>query len=52
MCLRNISKYLTAINMTKTGLNRYVYKYLVDYITDSSNVINIHKFLMEKHDIK
>ena len=29
------------------------YKFSVDYnIIDNSNIINIHKYLMKKHDIK
>ena len=37
----------------KKGLNGYVYDFFVDYnITDTSNIINIHKYLMKKHDIK
>ena len=50
--LGNISKDFTAINMKKTGINRYVYEFSVDYnIVDTSNIINIHKYLMKKHDI-
>ena len=52
LCLGNISKDFTAINMKKTGINRYVYEFSVDYnIVDTSNIINIHKYLMKKHDI-
>ena len=52
MCLGNISKDFTAINMEKTGLNGYVYEFSVDYnIIDSTNIIDIRKYLMEKHDI-
>ena len=53
-CLGNISKDFTANNMKKkTGLNGYVYEFSVDYnIIDTSNIINIHKYLMKKHDIK
>ena len=37
----------------KTGLNGYVYEFSVDYnIIDSSNIIDIRKYLMKKHDIK
>ena len=51
--LGNISKYLTADNLKKTGLNGYVYDFSVDYNTiDTSNIINIHKCLMRKHDTK
>ena len=37
----------------KAELNGYVYDFLVDYnVTDASNIIDIHKYLMKKHDIK
>ena len=39
--------------MKKTGLNGYVYEFSVDCnITDTSNIIDIHKYLMKRHDIK
>ena len=39
--------------MKKTGLNGYVYEFSVGYnIIDTSNIINIHKYLMKKHDMK
>ena len=53
MCLGNISKDFTSINMKKTGLNGYVYEFSVYYnIADTSNIIDIHTYLMKKHDIK
>ena len=53
LCLGNISKDFIANNMKKTGLNGYVYEFSVDYnIIDTSNIINTHKYLMEKHDIR
>ena len=53
LCLGNITKGFTSIDMKKTGLNGYVYKFSVDYkIIDTSNIINIHQYLMKKHDIK
>ena len=54
MCLENISKDFTANNLKKkTGLNGYVYEFSVDYnIIDTSNIIDIHKYLTKKHDIK
>ena len=58
MCLENISKNFTVNIMNKLGLNSYIYecsvKYnIIDYISiDSSNIINIHKNLMKKYDIK
>ena len=37
----------------KTGLNGYVYEFSVDYnIIDTSNIIDIRKYLMKKHDTK
>ena len=39
--------------MKTTGLNACVYDFSVDYTTfDTSNTIDIHKYLMKKHDIK
>ena len=41
------------MKIQKAGLNGYVYEFSVHYnIIDASNVINIHKYLMKKHDIK
>ena len=49
---RKFSKGFTYNDMKITGLNGYFYKFSVDYnIIDTSN-INIHKYLIEKHDIK
>ena len=37
----------------KTGLNRCVYDFPVDYKTiDVSDIVNIHKYLMKKPNIK
>ena len=60
LCLRNISKDFTAINMKKKQkqkqkkkrFNRHVYEFSVHYIIGTSNMINIHKYLIKKHDIK
>ena len=42
-----------ANNMKKTELHGYVYNFSVDYTAfDTSNIIDIHKYLMKKHDIK
>ena len=39
--------------MKKTGLNSYLYDCYVDFdIIDNGNIINIHKCLMKKHNIK
>ena len=54
LCLQNISKDFTANNLKKkTGINGYVYEFSVDYnVIDTSNIIDIHKYLTKKHDIK
>ena len=52
MCLGNISKDFITNNMKKTGLNGYVYELSVDYnIINTSNIIDIHKYLKKKHGI-
>ena len=39
--------------MEKTGSNGCVYNFPVDYKAfDTSNIIDIHKYLMKKDDIK
>ena len=46
----NKLKKQTNKQIKKTGLNGYVYDFLVDYIIiDTSNIINIHKYLMKKN---
>ena len=55
MCLGNISKDFTANNKKiyeKAGLNGYVYDFSVDYnIIDPSNITNVHKYLIKKHNV-
>ena len=49
MCLENVSKDFTAINLKKIGLDWYVYDFSVDYRAfDTSNIIDIHKYIMWK----
>ena len=51
--LGNISGDFSANNMDKTELDEYVYDFSVDYrVFDASNIMDIHKYLMKKHDIK
>ena len=51
--LGSISTDFIANNRIKTGLDGYVYEFFIDYnIIDSSNIIDIHKYLMKKYDIK
>ena len=48
--LGNISKDFASINMKKTGLNGYVYKFSVDYnIIDTSYITDIHIYLIKKN---
>ena len=52
LCLGNISKVWSVDNMTKTGLNGYVYDFSVDYdATDVDDILDIHKYLMKKNNI-
>ena len=57
LCLGYISKDWSADNMKKTGLNRYVYEFNVDYKDLSRGNIsktmpNIHNYFMLKYGIK
>ena len=52
LCLGNISKDWSIDNMKNTGLNGYVYDFIVD--CDAivvSDILDIHKYLMEKNGI-
>ena len=52
LCLGNISGDFSVDNMKKARLNGCVYDFSVDYIAfDTSNIINIRKYLMKKHYI-
>ena len=52
-CLGNISKDFAANNMKKKAeLNGYVFHFSVDYVINNSSIIDTHKYLMKKHDIK
>ena len=45
MCLGNVSKDYSVDNMRKTGLNRYVYDFRVDYdaiVVD--DILDIHNY--------
>ena len=53
LCLGNISKDSSEDNMENTGLNRYVYDFSVDYDAIAiDDILDIHKYLIKKHDIK
>ena len=50
LCLGNTSKDWSVDNMKKTGFNVYVYDFSVDYdAIKVSNILDIHKYLMEKN---
>ena len=53
LCLGNISKDVSVDNIKKSGLNGYVYDFSVDYdAIAADDILNNHKYLMKKHDIK
>ena len=53
LCLGNVSKYVSVVNMKKAGLYGYLYNFLVDYDSiDIVNILDIHKRLMKKYDIR
>ena len=53
LCLGNISKDFSVDNMIKTGLNLNVYDFRVDYdATAVDDILDIHKYLMEKNNVK
>ena len=52
LCLGNISRDFSVDNMKKTGLNGYIYDFNVDYDAIAvDDILDIHKYLMEKNDI-
>ena len=53
LCLGNVSKDFSADNLKKTGSYGYVYGFSVD--NDSiyaADILDIHKYLMKKQNIK
>ena len=53
LCLGNISKDFAVNSMKKKRLNGNMYDFSIDYNRiDISDITNIHKYLMKKHDIK
>ena len=53
VCLGNLSKDFSVDNMKKTGLNGYIYDFSIDYDAIAVDyILDIHKYLMKKHDIK
>ena len=52
LCLGNISNDWSIDNMKKTGLKCYVYDLITDYdYVPVSDILDIHKYLMEKNKI-
>ena len=54
LCLGNISKDWSIDNMKKTGFNRYVYDFSVDFrvdYIDVDDIKNIHNYLMKNKDM-
>ena len=52
LCLGNISKDWSTDNMKRTGFNRYVHDFCVDYnATSVDDVKNIHRYLMKKNNM-
>ena len=52
LCLGNISKGWSVVNMKKTGFNGYVYDFSVDYDAISvDDILYIHKYFMKKNNI-
>ena len=52
LCLENISKDWSIVNMKKTRFNGYVYDFSVDYdSTDVDDIKDIHTYLMKNNDI-
>ena len=53
LCLGNISKDFSVDNMKKKGLNGFIYDFIVDYDAIAvDDTLDIHKYLMEKNNIK
>ena len=51
--LENISNVFSAVESREVSLNENVYDFSVDYNSiDKSDILNIHKYLMTKNNIK
>ena len=52
-CVWEAFKKTSVDNMKKAGLNGHVYDFSVDYdAIPVDDVLNMHKYLMKKHDMK
>ena len=53
LCLGNISEDFSEDNVKKMRLHGYVYDFSVDYrATGADDILDIHRYLMEKSNIK
>ena len=53
LCVGNISKDFSVDNMKKTRLSGYFYEFSVDYDASAiTGILDIHKYLRKKHNIK
>ena len=53
LCLGNISEDFSVDNILKLGLNAFVFDFSVDYDAIAvDDILDIHKYLMKKNDIK
>ena len=53
LCVGKISKKVSVDNLKKTGLNGYIYHFSADYDAIAvDDILGIHKYLMEKNNIK
>ena len=53
LCIGNVSKYFSPLNATNTGFYGYIYDFSVNYgVIANDKILDIHKYLMEKNNIK
>ena len=53
LCLGNTSKDFSPLNTSNTGLYGDIYDFSVNYgAVANDNILDIHKYLMEKNNIK
>ena len=53
LCLGNISNEWLVNNMKEAGFKGYVYDLSIDYDgIEGSNILDVHKYLMGKNEIK
>ena len=53
ICLRSISNKFDYVEVKEVSLNRNVYNVLVSYYAnDKSDILNIHKYVIVKNNIK